>query len=142
MDIIKKIAKELNVVPKLQLGIKLAKGGVKATGSHRVKFLSEPSEILVKNPQTGKTERKLKFFVEEDGKKYRWEVSILNREGQPNYLLERLLEIEIKDERILEMMKQGARNYIDVRNIDEAPDEEGPDETQIEETFEEEARLH
>ena len=118
-------------MPKLRLGVKLAKGGVSSTGPHSVKFVEEPIVILGKDHE-GKQRKELKFIVEENGIRYRWNVPIMNKEGtQPNYLMERIMDISIGDERILEMMRQGARNYVDVRKPDEAPeppdDEEDPE---------------
>lgn len=67
----------------------------------------------------GKSRKELKYIIEENSAKYRWHVPILNKTGQPNYLVERLLDVEVGDERILEMKRQGARNYIEVRRVDE-----------------------
>ena len=128
MEKLKEIAKQLNVLPKLQLGIKLKTGGVKSTGTHIVKFLSEPIIVMGKDDK-GTPRKELKFTVEENGTKYRWNIPLLNKEGQPNYLLERLLNVEVNDVRELEMTRQGAKNYVDVRTIDEQP--EPPDEEEI-----------
>lgn len=120
------LATQLKIMPKLRLGIKLEKGGVSPTGPHKVKFLEEPTTVMGKD-EKGAPRKELKFTVEEDGIKYRWQVPILGKDGQPSYLIERLMNVEVGDERILEMMKQGIKNYIDVRMVDEAPEppEEG-----------------
>lgn len=128
------LATQLNILPKLRLGIKLEKGGVQATGPHKVKFLEEPVSVMGKDEQ-GKPRKELKFIVEEDGIKYRWQVPILGKDGQPSYIIERLMNVEVGDERILEMMKQGIKNYIDVRMVDEAP--EPPEEEEHEPTIDE-----
>ena len=120
------LAEKLKVYPKLRLGIKKAGGGVEPTGPHRVKFLEEPSSLIGKD-SNGAPRQELKFIVEEDGIKYRWQIPIMSKEGQPSYLWERLIGVKVGDERILEMMKQGIKNYIDVRMIDEEP--EPPEET-------------
>ncbi len=70
----------------------------------------------------GKPRKEMRFVVDENGSTYRWNVPIYNKEGQPNYMLERLINVEVGDERILEMMRHGARNYIDVRMVDEMPE--------------------
>ncbi len=119
------LAEQLKVMPKLRLGIKLEKGGVQPTGPHKVKFLEEPTTLMGKD-ERGQPRKELKFIVEENGVRYRWQTPILGKDGQPSYLIERLLNIEVEDERILEMCKQGIKNYIDVRMVDEAPEE--PDE--------------
>jgi hypothetical protein len=116
METVKTVMKSLGVLPKLRLGIKLKGGGVKSTGTKHVKFLSEPEGITGKNFE-GKATKFLRFEVEHNGTRYHWFAAVLNREGQPNYLLERLAEIQIGDERDLEMTKQGARNYIDIRDV-------------------------
>lgn len=113
----------LKIVPRLNLGSKLAEGGVKSTGPHTVKFLEEPVVVVGKDFITSKERKELRFIVEENGVNYRWNVPILNKEGQPNYLVERLIDVEVGDERILEMVRKGTRNYIDIRKVDEAPEE-------------------
>lgn len=76
----------------------------------------------------GKVGQQFKILVEENGKKLRWMVPVLNKEGQPNYLLERLEEVKVGDVRILEMRSRGAAKYIEIRGEDEvmvaAPDDE------------------
>lgn len=116
---------KMGVVPKLVLGKRQVVAGQKdkrgnpkvvlqSTGPHKVKFLEEPKLILAKNFE-GEPIKTWKFVVEENGKKYRWMVPLLNREGQPNYLLERTADIEVGDTRILEMLSRGAAKYIDIR---------------------------
>lgn len=77
--------------------------------------------------EKGQPRKELRFIVEEKGVKYRWMVPILGKDGQPSYLIERLMDIDPGDKRILEMKKQGIKNYIDVRmpgEESEAPEEE------------------
>lgn len=133
MQKVKELAKALNILPKLRLGEKLPGGGVKPTGPHTVKFLSEPTVVMAKNHE-GKPEKQLRFVVEEGGKQYRWNVPILNKEQQPHYLVEQLMDIEVGDERTLEMRKQGARNYIEIRKPGEEPRAELPDHEEDEES--------
>lgn len=123
---VKEVMDSLGVLPKLRLGLKMRGGGVQATGPHLVKFLSEPEGITGKNFE-GKPTKYLRFEVESAGVRCHWRVAVLNKEGEPNYLLEKLVAIKPGDERILEMMKQGARNFIDVREVGApaiAPDED------------------
>lgn len=119
------LATQLNILPKLRLGIKLEGGGVQVTGPHQVKFLEEPVTIMGKD-ERGAPRKELKFVVEEKGIKYRWQIPILGKDGQPSYLIERLMGVEVGDERILEMKKQGIKNYIDIRlpgEVSEEPEE-------------------
>lgn len=126
----------MGVLPKLRLGLKLEKGGVKSTGAHRVKFLSEPVGVTKKDFD-GKPQKMLRFEVESGGIRYHWYVRVLNREGDANYLLERLAEIKVGDERVLEMRKQGARNFVDIREVDAPPTVPDIDETEDDDSREE-----
>lgn len=110
---------------------------MKTTGPHHVKFIAEPLIVMGMDDE-GKPRKMLRFEVQEKGNNYRWMVPLLGKDGQPHYLIERLLEVKVNDERILEMMRRGARNYIDVRKSDEAP--EPPEEIEDEEAQEELAK--
>lgn len=127
MKKIKEVAEAIKLYPRIQLGIKDG-NKVTSTGPHLVKFLEEPQVILGKDRE-GNLRKEFKFFLEEDYQWYRWHVPILNAEGQPNYLVERLIDVEPGDFRILEMKKRGKNNYVDVRMPD------GPDEKEIDDTF-------
>jgi hypothetical protein len=136
MEKVKELMDTLGVLPKLRLGIKLQGGGVRSTGPHLVRFLSEP-EGVTKSNHEGKPTKYLRFEVESGGVRQHWYVAVLNREGQPNYLLEKLVTIKPGDQRVLEMLKQGAKNYIDVRETDApsvAPDD---DEGELDDVYEE-----
>jgi hypothetical protein len=140
MEKVKEVMTAMGVLPKLRLGLKVKGGGVKSTGAHRVKFLSEPEGVTKKNFE-GKPTKFLRFEVECHNTRYHWFVSVLNKEGNDaNYLIERLAEVKIGDERILEMTKQGAKNFIDVREVDApatVPDDyEGDDDDGEEGTIE------
>jgi hypothetical protein len=133
MEIIDKVAAKMSVVPKLKLGIRIVKpdgksGGVKSTGSHTVKFLEEPKIIMGKSFE-GKPRQEFKFIVEEKGERFRWMVPLTNKEGEPNYLIEKLLKLQVGDVLILEMKKSGANNYIDIHGENE--ESEVPDELPI-----------
>lgn len=140
--------KKLGVVPKLQLGKREVVPGtdkrgnpkvlLQATGPHTVMFKAEPVLVMAKN-FSGEPIKTFKFLVEENGKEYRWMVPLLNREGQPNYLLERTADIEVGDSRVLEMLSRGAAKYIDVRKVGEqaiAPEEEDWEEETPEQALE------
>lgn len=118
MDKITEIAKAIGVLPKLRLSEETAAGGRKSNGPHTVKFLEEPVVVIGKDQQ-GKPRKELKFRVQEADQQYYWRVPILNKEGQPNYLFERLLDLKVGEERTLEMKKVGIRSYIDVSKTGE-----------------------
>lgn len=122
MEKLNEIAKALKLKPRLSLGVKIAGAGMKTTGPHTVTFTEEPIVVVGKDFE-GKERKELKFIIKEDGEQKRWNVPILNKLGEPNYLLERLLDVKVGDIRILEMMRRGPRNYIDVRKVDEEPQE-------------------
>lgn len=133
MEKITEIAKAIGVLPKLRLSEETPSGGRKANGSHTVKFLEEPVVVMGKD-QKGNPRKELKFKVQEGEQQYYWRVPILNKEGQPNYLFERLLDLKVGEERILEMKKVGMRSYIDVSKTGEEhadADEEGDEVIQI-----------
>lgn len=115
--------------PKLKLGEKLPGGGVKPTGPHKVKITGEPTTVpIIKD---GKSIKAFKFVVEENGQLYKWIVPLTNKEGEGHYLIERLQDVEVGDEIILEMKKTGARNYIDISRpgaVHEDDEVEYPDE--------------
>lgn len=137
MKNIREAMEKLGVVPKLVLGNRVPVAGqtnksgkpkivIQSTGPHAVKFLAEPVLVIGKN-FSGEPIKVFKFLVEENGKSYRWMVPVKNREGEPNYLLERTADIEVGDTRILEMLSRGAAKYIDIRKEGEqaiAPEED------------------
>lgn len=127
MQKVQEIAKALNVVPKLRFGIKLAAGGVQSTGPHEVIFVQEPTVVMGKDDK-GNPRKEMKFILEENGTQYRWNVPIMSKEGQPSYLIEKLMDIEVGAKRIVELMKSRGANYYDIRTVEEAP--EPPDESE------------
>lgn len=135
MEQVKKVMQSMGALPKLRLGEKIKGSGVKSFGPKTVKFLAEPVGVSKKD-FSGKQQKMMRFEVEHEGTRYFWYVRVLNQEGEVNYLMERLAEIKVGDERVLEMTKQGARNYVDIRmpgdplrvpELDEG-DEDFPDE--------------
>ena len=123
MENTKRVAEKLKVVPKLKLGVKLEKGGVQSTGPHLVTFLEDM--IVNGRDDLGKPRQEIRFTVEESGIKYRWNIPILGKDGNPHYLVEKLMNIEPGQMRILEMKKFGAKNFVDVREpgaVSEAPE--------------------
>lgn len=127
MKHVQEAMKVLKMYPKLQLGDKTAHG-VKSTGPHTVKITAEPTTVAVM--KGSKSVKHFKFLVEEKGQLYKWLVPLTNDMGEGHYLLERLANVEIGDELILEMKKRGARNYIEVLRPGEVVAE---DEAEVEE---------
>lgn len=126
MDKIRDVAQAIKLYPRIQLGKKILGGGVLSTGPHTVTFVEEPAVIMGKDHE-GNPRKEFKFVLKEHGQLYRWNVPILNKEGQPNYLVERLLDVEVGDVRVLEMKKRGRNNYVDVSGVGEPSEKEVDD---------------
>lgn len=111
-----KFSKELlakaGILPKLRLGLKLPKGGVKPTGAHKVKILED--KIIKKPDQTGKEIEYVRYIVEENGEQKVYDTKLRDKNGGLSYLVQRFAEIAEGGEVVLEMKKQGAKNYIEV----------------------------
>lgn len=108
----KELLKLAGILPKLRLGIKQAGGGVKGTGSHRVKIIDD--KIIKKPDNTGREIEWVRYLVEESGEKKVYDTKKLDKNGQLSYLVQRFAEINEGEEVILEMKKQGIKNYIEV----------------------------
>jgi hypothetical protein len=125
LETVKKVMESLGVRPKLRLGRRKdkdteGKGGVESYGPKHIKALAEPEGITANNFE-GKPTKFLRFLVEHNGQEFFWFVPVLNKEGQPNYLLERVAAMEVGKEYILEMKRQKGRNHIEVTNADGTP---------------------
>jgi len=126
----KELLKLAGILPKLRLGIKQSGGGVKTTGSHRVKIIDD--KIIKKPDSTGKELEYVRYLIEENGEKKIYDTKKLDKNGQLSYLVQRFAEINEGDEVALEMKKTGMKNYIEVIplnnpsniEIDEDEDEE------------------
>lgn len=118
MQRLQEAAKVLKMYPKLRLGEKLPGSGVKPTGPHKVTITAEPTTTVIM--KGGKPEKVFKFIVDENGQLYKWFVPVMNKDGtEGHYLIERLMLVEVGEEITLEMKKQGARNFIEVRRAGE-----------------------
>ncbi len=113
MKVSKEILSKMGVLPKLRLGKKKSGGGTISTGAHRVKLLSDKI-VNGTDPKTGKIIEFVRYLVEEKGEKKIYQTKKLNDKGEVNYLVMNLSEINEGDEVILEMKKQGIKNYIEV----------------------------
>lgn len=107
------LLKEAGIQPKLRLGNKKAKGGTESTGPHRVKMVADK---MVKgiDPKTNKEVDYVRYLLEEKGEIKTYQTKKLNDKGELSYLVQRLAEVKEGEEVILEMKKQGIKNYIDV----------------------------
>lgn len=112
----KELLKEAGIQPKLRLGSKTPKGGTKANGPHRVKMIADK---IVKgtDPKNGREIEYVRYLIEENGEKKTYQTKKLNDKGELSYLVQRLAEINEGEEVILEMKKQGIKNYIDVSPV-------------------------
>ena len=108
----KELLSKAGILPKLRLGLKLPKGGVKPTGPHKVKLLED--KILKKPDQTGKEIEYVRYIVEENGEQKVYDTKLRDKNNGLSYLVQRFAEINEGEEIILEMKKQGAKNYIEV----------------------------
>ncbi len=104
------------ILPKLKLGRKLSKVGTKSTGAHRVKLLSD-KVVNGTDPKTGKIIEYVRYLLEEKGEKKIYQTKKLNDKGELSYLVQNLAEINEGEEVILEMKKQGIKNYIEVMPV-------------------------
>ncbi len=113
----KALLKEAGIQPKLRLGNKKEGGGVVSTGPHRVKMMADKI-VPGKDPKTGKDIEYVRYLVEENGETKTYQTKKFNEKtGELSYLVQRLAEVEEGEEVILEMKKQGIKNYVEVSPI-------------------------
>ncbi len=129
------LLKEAGIQPKLRLGTKLTGGGTKSTGAHRVKLIQDKI-VKGKHPKTGKEIDYVRYLLEENGEIKTYQTKKLSDDGELSYLVQRLAEVKEGEEVILEMKKQGIKNYIQVSPVSsgehvEIEDDEAEDETVI-----------
>ena len=109
----KELLNKAGILPKLRLGLRLPAGGVKPTGPHRVTVLED--RIIKKvDPKDGKDKEWVSYTVQENGEKKVYDTLLRDKNGGLSYLVQRFAEINEGDEVILEMKKQGAKNYIEI----------------------------
>lgn len=129
----KELLVRAGILPKLRLGLKQTKGGVKSTGAHRVKIIED--KILKKpDPITGKEIEIVRYVVEENGEKKFYDTKLRDKNNGLSYLVQRFAEIKEGEEVILEMKKQGMKNYIEVIPVSSASNVEVDEEDEDEET--------
>lgn len=107
--------KKANILPKLRLGMKTDKG-VKSTGKHHVTLIEE-KPIEGKNFQ-GQIIPMVRFIFEEAGEKKKYDAPMKNKEGtEPHYFVQSMSDVTEGDEIILEMVKSGMKNVINVQKL-------------------------
>ena len=113
MESSKEIIKKAGIIPDLCLGTREEGHGVKATGPHTIKLLSDK---VVKNTdyETGAEIFVVRYILEEAGEQRKYDVPMKDKKGEIHYLVQRLAEIPEGEEIILEMKKKGIRNYISI----------------------------
>lgn len=117
MNTSKEITKAANIIPRLRLGDK-TDHGVVSNGPHRVKFIKD-KETKGKDFQ-GKEIDMVAYLVEENGESKSYRIPKFNKQGEVNYLVIRLAEVNEGDEVILEMKKKGIKNYVEVSPVSQA----------------------
>jgi hypothetical protein len=110
----RELLQEAGIVPLLKLAVQLEGGGTKTTGPHKVKLIEE-KQIVGTDYMTGKERDEIMWIFEEDGNKKAYSVPIKDKQGELHYLIQRMAEVEIGDEIILEAKKKGPKTYIDLQ---------------------------
>ena len=123
MDTIKDLyeegKKKGHFTPKLELFTKEnEKSAPKPTGIHAVKMLGAKT-IKGIEYKTNKERAEVELLVEEDGEKKIYKFPVIMKNGKMHYLIERLKGFNEGDEFIMEGMKNGQKNFIDVRSVGE-----------------------
>ena len=117
-----KISRELilksGILPRLKLGEKLEKGGVKSLGPKIVKLLSDEIKMKV-DQQDGKEKEYVRYTLEHNGQKMYYETKMRGQDGMPSYLVQELSQVFEGEEVQLEMKRKGIKNYVSVRRLTE-----------------------
>lgn len=81
------------------------KKGVRGTGKHTVKFLSDKA-ITGKDYTTKQERPEIEYTFEEDGQKKRYSVPVHNKNGELHYFVQRMAEVEIGEVITLKYQKK------------------------------------
>jgi hypothetical protein len=109
----REILMKSGLLPKLQLGIKTAKG-VKSTGKHTVKVIEDK---IVRKPirEEGDDGYYVRFIVEENGEQKQYDTRMKEKGGvDPSYFVQAMAAVEPGEIITLEMKKAGLKNYIEI----------------------------
>lgn len=116
------LMKSAGIYPKLKLGVKKVgangKQSVHATGPHTVRLISDKI-VKGRDRESGNIVELVKYVLEEGGVKKEYRCPLKHKEtGELHYLVQILSKVPENTEVIMEMKKQGPRNYVEVRNLD------------------------
>lgn len=140
------LMRKADIHPKLRLGIKEPKGGVKSTGKHTVRMISDKI-TKGRDRESGTIIDMVKYVMEEDGEKKEYRCPLKNKEtGELHYIVQVLSKVPENGEVTMEMKKMGPRNYVEILNLDgsridgdmddeDEVDDEAPDEQALEDVF-------
>lgn len=109
------------IYPRLKLGIRkknpqTQKESVHSTGPHKVRVIDDKI-TKGRDRESGQIIDVMKYVLEVDGVKKEYRCPIKNKEtGELHYLVQIFSNVEPGTELILEMKKQGPRNYVEVRD--------------------------
>ena len=120
-QLLKKATEEGKIPPPfLQLATQVKdengnKKGVKGTGSHTVKFISD-KEVKGENFKTKEERKEVEYIFEENGIKKRYNVPVHSDKGELHYFVQRMAEVQKGETITLEYKKiEGSfKGYIQV----------------------------
>lgn len=109
--------------PFLQLAVQIKddagkKKGVKGTGKHTVKFLSD-KEVKGENFITKEERQEVEYTFEENGQKKKYNVPIHNDKGELHYFVQRMADIQTNETITLEYKKipNSFKGFIEVGKL-------------------------
>jgi len=94
------------------------KKGVKGTGPHKVELVLDKI-VKGQDYQTKEERDEVEFTFIEDDQKKRYSVPVHNKKGGLHYFVQRMSEIEVGEEIILEYQKKEGsfEGYIDIKKV-------------------------
>lgn len=130
------LLKKAGILPRLHLGTKTEKG-VKPMGAKRVKLIED--KIIKKvDARTAKEIEYVRYILEEGGEQKYYDTKLRGMDGKLSYLVQRLAEVKEGKEVIMEMKKQGMKNYIEVIPVENTTsievDSEDSDDEEVEDS--------
>jgi hypothetical protein len=111
----KQILKVANIYPRLRLFEKTERG-LKSTGKHIVKLILD-KEVKGTEFKTGKEVEKVRYLVEENGEKKIFERNKFNKSGDVDYLVIKLAEYNEGSEVVIEGVKAGMKNVVNLSSL-------------------------
>jgi len=115
---------------RLQLGTKIDGGGVKSTGKHIVKLISQKA-VKGQDFHTNEERAEIEYVFEEDGIEKFYRVPVKNKVNKLHYLIRAMAGVINGEEISLEMKSSGGKNFVELNHmggveedLDEPADEE------------------